>query len=458
MYAHEKNGFNKIVRACEKINKTRAKEEAKRVKDQTKADAKASAPAKAKASVKAKAPVKAKALVKPSSSLSFLVIHEEEDEPIHEVPLPVIHEEPPPVQAPTNQLLVQAAVFTQMVEDQRDQKVDHLAKYNKFKVIRNAKEPACKWKRPANHIKKAYHPSKFNTGIPTGPDNNLLVVDVDEKDEGIEEFQKYIEEHGDINTFKVQTPSGGYHLYFKYKSANADDNVLITSRLKTASKYRGKGIDIRSAGGYIVAPPSRRDGNNYSIINNTAPIDIPPSLISWLITGKPPVIKKQIGERTITREVDTEGYEYVLTDEQLKSIIDKLPANYLDNYSDWLIATSCLKCHDAYDIWSNWSKQSDNYNEAKNEFQWSSNRGFIDINYLVWLLRKDGHDVEYVSKYKTYDPITKDVSSIKQVSFNKPFVSEGLAYETFEAHDTIIIKSCTGTGKTTAVAQHANDS
>ena len=142
-HAHEKNGFNKIVRACEKINKTRAKEEAKRVKDQTKADAKQAKEqvTKTKAPAKAKAPVKAKALVKPSSSLSFLVIHEEEDEPTIQLPL----------QAPTL-TQVQATVFTQMVEDQRDQHIDHLAKYNKFKVIRNAKEPACKWKRPANYI------------------------------------------------------------------------------------------------------------------------------------------------------------------------------------------------------------------------------------------------------------------------------------------------------------------
>ena len=34
-------------------------------------------------------------------------------------------------------------------------------------------------------------------------------------------------------------------------------------------------------------------------------------------------------------------------------------------------------------------------------------------------------------------------------------MSDGLSYETFDDHDTIIIKSCTGTGKTTAVAKHA---
>ena len=63
MYAHEKNGFNKIVRACEKINKTRAKDEDKRLATQAKADAKQAKEqvTKTKAPVKAKAPVKTKA-------------------------------------------------------------------------------------------------------------------------------------------------------------------------------------------------------------------------------------------------------------------------------------------------------------------------------------------------------------------------------------------------------------
>ena len=33
-------------------------------------------------------------------------------------------------------------------------------------------------------------------------------------------------------------------------------------------------------------------------------------------------------------------------------------------------------------------------------------------------------------------------------------MSQGLDYKTFEKYETIVIKSCTGTGKTTAIAQH----
>jgi hypothetical protein len=40
------------------------------------------------------------------------------------------------------------------------------------------------------------------------------------------------------------------------------------------------------------------------------------------------------------------------------------------------------------------------------------------------------------------------------IAFNQPFVSEGLVLETFQQFETILLKGCTGTGKTTAVAQH----
>ncbi len=91
----------------------------------------------------------------------------------------------------------------------------------------------------------------------------------------------------------------------------------------------------------------------------------------------------------------------------------------------------------------------------KNEEHWRYNKGFIGINYLVWMLRKAGDKLEFVNRYKPYTPITKDISNIKQHEFNKPYVSQGLSYKTVNDYDTIIIKGCTGTGKTTAVAKHA---
>ena len=146
----------------------------------------------------------------------------------------------------------------------------------------------------------------------------------------------------------------------------------------------------------------------------------------------------------------TGQYKYDLTEEQAREIINNLPEKYLHNYSDWLIVTSVLKCHDMYDLWDEWSQQSDRYNKIKNDQQWRNNNGVMDINYLIWL--EGGH--ERVQKYKQYTPITKDISNISQIEFNEQYVSNGLDYDTFKDHETIIIKSCTGTGKTTCIANH----
>ncbi len=78
----------------------------------------------------------------------------------------------------------------------------------------------------------------------------------------------------------------------------------------------------------------------------------------------------------------------------------------------------------------------------------------LDINYLVWLLRKGGSKREFVEKRKPYHPITQNIEAVKQITFNAPYVSEGFSKDTFDQHETIIIKPCTGTGKTQAVAKH----
>ncbi len=120
---------------------------------------------------------------------------------------------------------------------------DRLAKYIKFAIRSNKKKPSCRWRKPDNHTKQSVDPRDRNTGILTGPINNLLVVDVDVKNEGVVEFLAYAEEHGNQDTFTVGAPSGGLHYCFNYTSPSKDDEVLIKTFLKNASEYRGKGIE-----------------------------------------------------------------------------------------------------------------------------------------------------------------------------------------------------------------------
>ena len=92
------------------------------------------------------------------------------------------------------------------------------------------------------------------------------MLDIDIKDNGLIEWNKYIDEYGEPLTYKVRTVSGGYHYYFKRSSTDDNKNELVFNYLTTKTKYRGVGIDIRNNGGYVVAPPSIIDNVAYEII------------------------------------------------------------------------------------------------------------------------------------------------------------------------------------------------
>ena len=141
------------------------------------------------------------------------------------------------------------------------------------------------WRNPANQQKIPFTPRRYNTGVPCGLRNNLLVVDLDVNVDGVTEFGKHIAAHGEPQTLEVRTPTKGYHYYLNYSNEDADCQQMIKNHLRNASKFRGKGIDIRIEGGYIVAPPSERIEGEYEVMVNRKPVDIPGSLINWLFEG-----------------------------------------------------------------------------------------------------------------------------------------------------------------------------
>ena len=132
----------------------------------------------------------------------------------------------------------------------------------KIKLQLNSKLPAQKWKQSKNQSTETINLKYYNTCLLTGKVNDIIVVDIDVADNGIEEFNNYIKEFGEPKTIKQHSPSGGMHYFFKYTSSNPDDMYLIECYLKNKAKYRNAGLDIRSNGGYIVLAPSSIDGKN----------------------------------------------------------------------------------------------------------------------------------------------------------------------------------------------------
>jgi len=131
-----------------------------------------------------------------------------------------------------------------------------------FPLAEHGKLPAIDgWERKATRdadmIEKWWHDSVLeielprNIGIFTGKfgdDQALLVVDVDNKNgkSGDDELLK-LEMDGDEfpPTWESLTPTGGRHLIY-----------LVDKPVKQGANVLGDGLDIRSHGGYIVAPGS----------------------------------------------------------------------------------------------------------------------------------------------------------------------------------------------------------
>ena len=83
-----------------------------------------------------------------------------------------------------------------------------------------------------------------NLGILTGPESGLVVLDVDPR-HGAEESLKVL---GTLpETATVATGGGGKHLYFRWPAG---------AGIRNSAGKLGPGLDIRGAGGYVVAPPS----------------------------------------------------------------------------------------------------------------------------------------------------------------------------------------------------------
>jgi hypothetical protein len=127
-----------------------------------------------------------------------------------------------------------------------------------------------------------------NVGI--APDGTFFVLDVD-GESGAASLQRLVDEHGPLpKTPQVKT-ARGYHFYFKLP-----EGVIIKNKVGFAD-----GLDIRSQGGYVIAPGSKhRSGAVYMlVVSLRVEIAVAPQwLVDMLIAPKTYCSAKELEERS----------------------------------------------------------------------------------------------------------------------------------------------------------------
>lgn len=305
----------------------------------------------------------------------------------------------------------------------------------KIAVKPNLKDPAVEWSNPNTH-EKSINTKYYNVGLLTGKINNIIVVDVDVKDNGIEEMEKYIALYGEPQTMRQNTPSGGYHLIFKYASSNIDDQFLIDNYLKTDRAYRN-GIDIRSNKGYIVFAPSKINDKSYELVpGRNEFLEMPHSLIEFILEGK------RLNHKNKTYQSPS-NFIYNIDDKQIIEMLKLLDDTYCNNTKKWLMISNILYGLNKITIWDDWSTMSEKYNMDKNMEIWNNMTSTYDINYLTHILK-----MEPIARYKNYQMLS---SKTPNTLINSKYIS--ISSDEFNKSDTLIMKSCTGSGKTTATAK-----
>lgn len=315
------------------------------------------------------------------------------------------------------------------------------AKHNKTitdpKYFKSAKASAVTFKDRTKSVDMTNYP-KYFTGLLTGERSNITVVDIDipkpHKDEkdGMKKFRELIKKL-DVKTRVVKSPSGGLHYYFKY-----DVEIPHTTG------FNGYSIDVRNNGGYIVCPPSK----NYVLRDDHDICEMPQSIKQWLLLHKKKKVKPSASKKEgpdPVPEPKEKDMIYSYEQQDIVRFLNKLPKKYADDRKLWIEVTAALKSENLKDIWVKWSKQSESYNKEKNKVAWGMEPK-TNIAFLLGVAKENKLKVKINTTRKLELFTAKPDETVKSKYLN-------LDKHDIIANPNLVIKSGTGTGKTTATTK-----
>lgn len=188
--------------------------------------------------------------------------------------------------------------------------------------------------------------------------HEMLVVDVDARNGGVESAARLIENVPEIagSGMIVETGSGGgsKHYYFK-----APPGVALLGRL---AEYPG--LDFKSGAAFVVGPGSMHaSGNIYrTVYGSPDDIDMAPDRLIDMLRV-PERHRAEISGRTVDVSVA-----------EIEEMLRFIPNNDLD-YDQWVkigMAVHHATGGSAFDIWDRWSQQSKKYEAASMSYKWHS--------------------------------------------------------------------------------------
>lgn len=135
-----------------------------------------------------------------------------------------------------------------------------------------------------------------NVGVLTGSANGIAVIDIDNHNgvDGLGNLKEFLDTY-DIElpkTMVVKTPSGGYHYYFKLDEKYNDTQFIQNHK-------QLEGVDFQTHGRYVVAPPSKIDGNEYEHVRILKLAELPDKWLE-MFTDKSITKKNKKRERKWT--------------------------------------------------------------------------------------------------------------------------------------------------------------
>ena len=303
-----------------------------------------------------------------------------------------------------------------------------------------------------------------NHAVLTGPENNITGVDLDfgyklSDDELYSNpiTKKFIDLFGKEpkwDTYTVRTRSGGLHYYFEF-----EEDLKQTQDDDTKIDIRGKGGCLYGAGTKVTKGEKQGE---YICINNKQPIKMPEELKSFLLenlytkkSSKKEIQKKNGKIIKINKKTyDESYYEYNISDDLLRRIFDGLPHDYWrvvvsqDGEPSFLTWTAACKALDCDELWDEYNQKFDGYDYDKNITLWNSaNESYNCFQNL--LKHTSFPNSEKLIDYHKYQPILQN-----EIKPNIEFESEKLGYDYFKQGKNYIVKSDTGTGKTTSFQKY----